>query len=196
MANLQATLRARLPHEMDLAVLANKLDREIEASTATETYVTLFMAILESGSHRLRYVNAGHNAQYAFGEQGRLDRLPATGRPLGLLPGGGYTEANVELGEGDCLFFYTDGLVETENEGGEPFGEQRLEQLLLEKSAGGVDEVLPRVEERVRAYRGNAATLPGVGVSAVLHMVTPVGIPAAEAAPRHRARQPFADVLK
>src|SRR5204863_8928808 len=38
MANLQATLRARLPLETDLAALADQLDREIEASTPPELY--------------------------------------------------------------------------------------------------------------------------------------------------------------
>src|SRR3989442_8365717 len=64
MANLQATLRARLPLERDLAHFADQLDREIEASTPTEVYLTLFLGILDPGHRELRYVNAGHESPF------------------------------------------------------------------------------------------------------------------------------------
>ena len=58
MANVQATLRARLPLQDDLAALADLLDRELDASTPGSVFVTLFLAILDD-SRELRYVNAG-----------------------------------------------------------------------------------------------------------------------------------------
>ena len=64
MANIQATLRARLPHETDLAQLADRLDRELDQNTPGEVYLTLFLAILELDGRTLRYVNAGHNPQF------------------------------------------------------------------------------------------------------------------------------------
>ncbi len=65
MANLQATLRARLPLERDLARLAEHLDHEIDEHQPRAPYLTLFIAVLDGGSGRLRYVNAGHNTQFA-----------------------------------------------------------------------------------------------------------------------------------
>ena len=47
MANIQATLRARLPHETDLARLADRLDRELDQNTPGSVYLTLFLGILE-----------------------------------------------------------------------------------------------------------------------------------------------------
>ncbi len=47
MANIQATLRARLPHETDLAILADRLDRELDQNTPGGVYLTLFLGILE-----------------------------------------------------------------------------------------------------------------------------------------------------
>ena len=64
MANVQATLRARLPHESDLARLAAQLDREIDETTPGAVYLTLFLGILDAGRQELRYVNAGHNPQF------------------------------------------------------------------------------------------------------------------------------------
>ena len=63
MANLQATLRARLPLEHDLARLTETLDRELERKTPGALYLTLFIAVLDARGG-LRYVNAGHNTQF------------------------------------------------------------------------------------------------------------------------------------
>jgi len=155
MANLQATLRARLPLQGDLARLALELDREIDASTPPEAYLTLFVGILDGGARALRYVNAGHNAPYLLRTSGELEALESTGRPLGLLPGGDYEQRSVGLGAGDALFLFTDGLVETENEAGDPFGCERLEALLLRERGAGPGELVTRVDQAVRGFRGS-----------------------------------------
>ncbi len=159
MANVQATLRARLPLQDDLTALADTLDRELDASTPGGVFVTLFIGVLEDGGCALRYVNAGHHPQYVLRADGRIERLAATGLPIGLYSGHGYREACVTLAPGDLLFFYTDGLVETENERGDMFGPDRLEALLVEAHANGVDAVLDGIERAVREFRGAAEPL-------------------------------------
>ena len=154
MANLQATIRARLPLEPDLARLAGELDWEIQSGTPQEVYLTLFIAILDTQKRTLSYVNAGHNPQLALHAGGTIERLESTGRPLGLLPGGGYGAKEISLTDGDSLFFYTDGLVETVNAADEEFGTDRLEKLLLEYRARGVEGFLIEVENFAREYRG------------------------------------------
>jgi sigma-B regulation protein RsbU (phosphoserine phosphatase) len=156
MANLQATLRARLPLEEGLATLAADLDREIAATTPEGTYLTLLMAALDGAGRTLRYVNAGHNAPFLLRAGGGVEALDSTGRPLGLLPGGPYEERRVALGEGDCLFLYTDGLVEAENPEGEPFGAERIQGALLGEQDRGPEPVLARVEKAFREHRGPA----------------------------------------
>jgi sigma-B regulation protein RsbU (phosphoserine phosphatase) len=76
--------------------------------------------------------------------------------PIALYSGHGYTEARIALTAGDLLFFYTDGLVETENERGDMFSTERLQTILAAERAQGIDTVLHRVEEQVSAFRGQA----------------------------------------
>ena len=157
MANFQATLRTRLKLGHDLAAIADAMDRDIEANSSRGLYATLFVGILDPTSKRLRYVNAGHNPQFALRSAG-LERLSSTGTPIGLLPGRGYTQREVQLASGDFLFFYTDGVVEAENERDEMLGPERLEQLLLKtvtNSPDGPDQVLQAVEAEVRKFRGS-----------------------------------------
>jgi serine phosphatase RsbU (regulator of sigma subunit) len=156
MANVQATLLARLPLETDLSQLANGLDREIDAKTPRSVYLTLFLGILDVDRSVLRYVNAGHNPQFVLHQRGGIERLSSTGMPIALYAGQGYQESSVDIAAGDLLFFYTDGLVETENEHGDMFGAERLQSLLEAEHEQGIDTVLQRVDEAVRTFRGTA----------------------------------------
>jgi serine phosphatase RsbU (regulator of sigma subunit) len=155
MANVQATLRARLAHEADLARLATDLDREIDETTPGPVYLTLFLGILDIARQELRYVNAGHNPQFVIHEGNGFEVMGATGLPIALYPGQPYGEEVVPARPGDLLFFYTDGLVEAEDESGEMFGFDRLKALLGREQRQGVDTVLHEVEEAVRRFRGN-----------------------------------------
>jgi serine phosphatase RsbU (regulator of sigma subunit) len=156
MANIQATLRARLPHETNLATLADRLDRELDQNTPGSVYLTLFVGILDSNGRLLRYVNAGHNPQFVLHDRNGLSPLSSTGMPIALYAGHGYSEASVDLAAGDLLFFYTDGLVETENERKDMFGAERLQAILERERGEDINTILQRVEQDVKTFRGSA----------------------------------------
>jgi serine phosphatase RsbU (regulator of sigma subunit) len=109
---------------------------------------------LNTKEDQFRYVNAGHHTQYALLSGGGVERMESTGRPLGLLPGGEYSQRHITLSEGDALFLYTDALVEAEDAAGREFGQQRLEALLSDARTGSINEILTRVEDNVRDHRG------------------------------------------
>jgi serine phosphatase RsbU (regulator of sigma subunit) len=56
----------------------------------------------------------------------------------------------------DALFLFTDGLVESEDEGGEPFGMARLEALLKVQRGRELGALLAQVDAAVREHRGPA----------------------------------------
>ncbi len=155
MASLQATLRARLGVDSDLARLAADLDAELGATGPRRAYLTLFIAVVDRRGRRLRYVNAGHGTQFLLRAGGRLERLESSGRPLGLLPGGDYEERTLPVERGDTLLLFTDGLIEAEDAAGEEFGVERLERLAAEAAAqDSAADLLARVEAALRAHLG------------------------------------------
>jgi len=115
----------------------------------------LFLGILDTARQELRYVNAGHNPQFVIHEGNGFEVMNATGLPIALYPGQPYREEVVPARPGDLLFFYTDGLVEAEDESGEMFGFDRLKALLGREQRHAVDTVLREVEDAVRRFRGN-----------------------------------------
>jgi len=154
MANLQARLQARLQVERNLARLAEEIDFEVNRQTEPQTFATLFMGIISRDGRVLRWVNAGHNPQFVLGVDGRVQKLGATGKPIGLLPGDGFEEHSVELKAGDFLFLYTDGLVEAEDPQGEEFGIERLEAILQKERKFGLEQIVSDLLRAIREHRG------------------------------------------
>jgi len=71
-------------------------------------------------------VNAGHNPPILRRTGGALEYLKDGGLPLGAFPAARYESGRTELGPGDALFIYTDGVVEAQNESGAEYGDNRL----------------------------------------------------------------------
>jgi serine phosphatase RsbU (regulator of sigma subunit)/predicted ester cyclase len=97
----------------------------------TNMFVTCFYAILDPTRGTLSYANAGHDLPYLH-RNGEAEELRARGMPLGLMPGMGYEEKEIELDVGEGVFFYSDGLVEAHDPKGEMFGFPRLRALMAE----------------------------------------------------------------
>ena len=96
-------------------------------------FVTCFYAILDPAAGRLRYANAGHDLPYVLHNGEGTHELRATGMPLGMMPEMGYEEKEAVLRAGDCVLFYSDGLVEAHDPQYEMFGFPRLGALIGER---------------------------------------------------------------
>ena len=94
-------------------------------------FVTCFYAILDPKSGNLTYANAGHDLPYLH-RNGAAEELRAGGMPIGLMPGMGYEEKEIELDAGEGVLFYSDGLVEAHDPEREMFGFPRLRALVAE----------------------------------------------------------------
>ena len=118
----------------------------------SEMFVTCFYAILDPAAGRLRYANAGHDLPYVHHHGEGTHELRATGMPLGLMPEMSYEEKEAVLREGDCVLFYSDGLVEAHNPHYEMFGFPLLGALIAKhgKERSLVDSLLEELNSFVR----------------------------------------------
>lgn len=138
MASLQASIRGQeLAGSDDLGALMTNVNRMIYEASPSNRYATLFYGRYERATHRLRYVNAGHNPPLLFRADGRLERLEAGGPVAGLLPLAAYAEGTRGLQAGDRLVLYTDGISEAMNVDDEEWGEQRMVEAV--RAAGDVE---------------------------------------------------------
>lgn len=119
-------------------------------------FVTLFYGFLDSETHTLTYVNAGHNPPIHFNAgDGALTELAATGIAMGALPDSVYSQEIVQMAPGDILVLYTDGITEAENADLEMFGPERLERIILASSRLPANEVIQEILNAVRSFTGD-----------------------------------------
>ena len=103
--------------------------------------MTFFFGVLDPATGVLEYVNAGHNPPLLLRADGSLEELGATGLILGIIPAASYASASTQLGAGDRLVLFSDGITEAapptdlDNE----FGEARLSRLARSRSP--MDEI-------------------------------------------------------
>ena len=86
MALLQGSLRTLITAGLRGPELMAKLNDHLCVNIPSNRLVTLFYAEYDPRSGELAYVNAGHNAPFILRGDGTLERLPATGVALGVVP--------------------------------------------------------------------------------------------------------------
>lgn len=99
--------------------------------TQAELFITMFYCGYDHQKQQLRYASAGHNPALILSPQsGRIQHLDAEGMILGIQEEMAFEEQQQQLAPGDILLLYTDGIVEAENNQGELYGLERLENSL------------------------------------------------------------------
>lgn len=155
MARLQATLLAFVPEQPSLATLASKLHRALRKRGLENRFATLVYLELEPASSRIRLVNAGHMAPLVVGPD-QVRPLPAGGPALGIPTTATYEEQSVDLGAGQTLVVYSDGVTEAMNESDAFFDDERLLDSLRQTAGRPAAEVAHRLLESVEAFVGEA----------------------------------------
>jgi len=131
--------------------ILGRVNEALLARIPQNMFVTCFYAILDPKSGNLSYANAGHDLPY-LRHGGDAEELRARGMPLGLMPGMSYEEREVALEAGDSALFYSDGLVEAHNPGGEMFGFPRLRSLVAEHDEEGL--LVDFLMDKLRSFTG------------------------------------------
>jgi serine phosphatase RsbU (regulator of sigma subunit) len=107
----------------------------------------------------MRYASAGHTTGYVLDSSGSVRcELPSTGIPLGIFPDAAFETVTVPpLVEGDLVVFFTDGVTESENEAGDPFGAERALDVVRLHREEPATKVVHRVYRAVRTFAGRQA---------------------------------------
>ena len=155
MARLQATVLAFVPDSPSLAALASRLHKAFRTRGLENRFATLVYLELEPGSSRIRLVNAGHMPPLVVGPD-EVQPLPAGGPALGIPTATRYDEQSVDLGAGQTLVVYSDGITEALNEADAFFGDERLQASLRETAGRPAAEVARRLLGAVDAFVGEA----------------------------------------
>ncbi len=119
------------------------------ASHGRRTFITLCYGTFDPQSGEYTFVRCGHPPAFLRTKDGSVSRLQPKGLGIGLTDK--RFEAHLELAsgrleDGDALVFFTDGLSEAQNAGGELFGEARILACLKETTGDPQAALLAEVQ--------------------------------------------------
>jgi sigma-B regulation protein RsbU (phosphoserine phosphatase) len=150
MAKLQSTIRALVYDYASLSELAIRLNKIFYRDSLPKIFASMIYAELSPESNNIKLINAGHYPPLIIREE-KTERLQKVAPALGIILESDFPEQNISLGQNDFLVIYSDGLTEAQNETGEFFGEERLNELIknvYSKSAQQLGEfILSNVDQ-------------------------------------------------
>ncbi len=121
----------------------------------TTMFATAFFGVIDLAAGTFKYACAGHPGPMIDGKNGvcqiaseRAEKGPG----LGLFKGAAYPTLELDLAEIDRMVLFTDGVLEAENQSGEPFFENRLMEIIGIKSHEPLESLLDGVLSSVLAF--------------------------------------------
>jgi serine phosphatase RsbU (regulator of sigma subunit) len=109
-----------------------RVNRRVFEAGVEAIFVTMILVEVDSDSHSITVVNAGHAAPLLRRGTGEVVPIAEQGArlPLGVDPQTVYQPVTIPLTPGDLIVLYTDGVTEGVDRNRRPFGEKRLQQTL------------------------------------------------------------------
>lgn len=134
------------------------VNRILATESAPEMFVTGIYGVLDTRDGTVIMANAGHNQPYVVDPSGNARLLDSRGGlVLGVLIESVYAPIQLQLGPGDTLFLYTDGVTEAMNMDRTLLGEERVAEILSTKGAQDVCGLCEGLYAAINTYAGDAA---------------------------------------
>ena len=128
----------------------------LSKESVNSMFVTVFYGIYNIQTGEVTYANAGHNPPYLMKANGTIEQLPLSKDIVaGAIDEYQYTDEKLQLGHGDTLLLYTDGVTEATNADYGEYGEGRLEALLKQHTKDDCQQIIDKVKEDVKVFAGD-----------------------------------------
>ncbi len=146
-------LRSLAPQKYSPADTLRHLNRLLWELRVEGGFATLCYMTWQKGRRRLRIANAGH-WQPLLWKDGRCEKIPVEGLPLGIEEVATYEERAYSLAAGDVLVCYSDGITERMNAEEELYGSERLRLLVAANHRLSAEELAARIFEDAEKFAG------------------------------------------
>ncbi|MFN2482723.1 MAG: PP2C family protein-serine/threonine phosphatase [Pyrinomonadaceae bacterium] len=142
--------------DTDCAVenMAASINDQLCRSTDSNRFATVFLALYDDSTRRLRYTNAGHNAPFLVRAGGQVERLDVGGTVLGAFDWARYEEAATTFEAGDLLLVFSDGITEAQDQSGEEYGDERLAEFARANRHLSTVDLRDAVFDEIDAWTG------------------------------------------
>ncbi len=146
------------------AEVLSRVNRDLCEREVGGRFVTMALAEIDPQSHVLTVVNAGHMDPLVRRASGTIEAVgrAGAGPPLGVTTRSVYKPASVSLEPGDLVVLYTDGVNEATNPDRQPFGVERIKEVLGRPNAGAAatgEAILAAVQDHTAGRSTDDVTI-------------------------------------
>lgn len=149
-SGIMRSLAAQRPTPAQMLTMLNEQlqERKLDAQ-----YVTMLFAIWNDNDKTLQIANAGA-CQPLFSRAKGIEPINASGIPLGMFPDVAYEELTLSTQPGDILLFFSDGMIDAENDRDEMFDIERLTAVLAKHRRGSAATLVDNILKSVSNFQG------------------------------------------
>ena len=150
----RAYARASFRAGRDLSTTLGHINHALQGDLAPERFVTFVAAVCAPDDAEAEILSAGHGPLFLYSRStDRFTELEAQAVPFGILPFfKADPPARLRLDPGDLLLLITDGFCEWENDRGEDFGTQRVEEVVRASRDLPSSEIIARLYHAVITF--------------------------------------------
>jgi serine phosphatase RsbU (regulator of sigma subunit) len=154
MAMVKAAITTLVEEGAEETALFHRLNDLVFRSTERRAFMTLAFTIFDLEKGTIRHTNAGHLYPYLLREGQKPRGIEVPSLPLGVRSTISTHTAEIDLQEGDAIVYLSDGIVEAQDENGEPFGFDQLEALLSRSNERSPSTIRDQILEAVARHCG------------------------------------------
>jgi serine phosphatase RsbU (regulator of sigma subunit) len=161
-AFIKYAIRALLGDDLDPGEVLNRFSALYERNAQrNDSFVVLFLGVIDTRSGQVRYASAGHEPAW-LRKNGHVETLPPTGPLIGVMPESMYESRTLQLDPGDTLVISTDGLTESRDARDRMLDAEGVRRWLEEVEASAqatADTIVNRLHKRSPTIEDDLALL-------------------------------------
>ncbi|MGB9234348.1 MAG: GAF domain-containing protein [Terriglobales bacterium] len=143
-ALVSGILRSHAPIEPGPAEMLSAVNLSLAERRIAAQFVSIIYAVWDDASRTLLVANSGLPLPL-YCHDGKIEKIEATGLPLGLFDEAEYDEFIFKAKPGDMFVFFSDGILDARDRHGQSFGGGRVEAIIAECAEQSPDCVVSNI---------------------------------------------------
>lgn len=154
-ALVSGILRSHAAEEPGAADMLTAINLSLAERPIDAQFVSVIYALWDDAERTLRISNSGL-PRPIYCHNGVVERIEATGLPLGLFGTAEYDEFTFRGHPGDLFVFFSDGILDARNAHGDMFGSERASKLVAKNCHLPIEALVELIFESVLEFAGGA----------------------------------------
>ncbi|MBM9518888.1 SpoIIE family protein phosphatase [Desulforhopalus vacuolatus] len=173
MAVTKTLLKVVAERTLDPGEVLIRVNNDLAEDNDACMFVTLFLAVMEISTGKVRYASAGHNPPLLMTKRKGVEWIPPLNELVaGVMEDTHYTTKSMTLSPGDTLFIYTDGVTEAMDSTQELYSEERLEDVMNQCQGKSAEQIIRTIDGALKDFTGGAEQSDDITMLAMQYLGT------------------------